>query len=141
MPEIAAAATAQRRFNMVLSSVFGGFALILAAVGVYGVMSHAVAVRTREMGLRMALGARARDVQSLILWEGLRLAAAGVSTGLVLGLWLVGWVASLLFQVDPHDSVTFAGSATILSSAALLACYLPARRATAADPATALRAE
>jgi putative ABC transport system permease protein len=141
MPEIVAAATAQRRFNMVLSSVFGVFALILAAVGVYGVMSHAVAVRTREMGLRMALGARARDVQSLILWEGLRLAAAGVSTGLVLGLWLVGWAASLLFQVDPHDTVMFAGSATILSSAALLACYLPARRATAADPATALRAE
>jgi putative ABC transport system permease protein len=141
MSEILAGVTALRRFNMMLSSIFGAFALVLAAVGVYGVMSYSVAVRTREMGLRMALGARPLDVQSMILRDGLWLAAGGVSIGLVLGLWLVRWIASLLFQVDPYDAVTFAGSATILACAALLACYLPARRATAADPATALRAE
>jgi predicted permease len=141
MNELLAAVTAQRRFNMVLSSVFGAFALTLAAVGVYGVVSHSVAVRTRELGLRMALGARARDVQSMILWEGLRLAAGGVLVGLVLGLWLVRWVASLLFQVDPYEASTFAVSAAVLAGAALLACYVPARRATMADPAMALRAE
>jgi predicted permease len=141
LEELLSAVTAQRRFNRLLLTVFGALALALAAVGVYGVMAYTVSVRTREIGLRMALGARESDVMRLVLREGLTLAAGGVALGIALGLWLANTARSMVFEIEPRDPATFIAVAGLLTAVALVACYVPARRATTADPALALKTE
>ena len=120
---------------------FGVLALILAAVGIYGVMSHVVAGRTREIGLRMALGAQLSDVQKLILKQGMFLAAIGSICGLVIALGGARMMKSLLYGVSTSDPVTFTCVALLLLSIALLACWVPALKASHVEPMIALRAE
>jgi predicted permease len=127
------------RMGAILLGAFAGLALLLAAIGVYGVVSFGVAQRTREIGLRMALGAGARSVQGMVLKQGLRLVAAGLSIGLVLAVVEARFLESLLFGVSGRDPLTFALVPLVLAVVALVACLLPARRATRLDPLTALR--
>ena len=130
-----------RRYPSVLIGSFAALALILAMVGLYGLVSYSVAQRTREVGIRMALGAGQRDVLRLVLGEGARLAALGVAIGVVSGLALTRLMRSLLFAVNPADPLTFIGVAILLAAVALLACLIPARRATRVDPIVALHYE
>ena len=141
MNEVAAASFAARRFNMLLLTLFAGLALVLAAVGVYGVMSYAVTQRTHEIGIRMALGAQVGSVITLMMKSGLAIAAIGVVIGLVGAFALTRLMRSLLFAVEATDKTTFAGVALGLLLIALFACYIPARRATKVDPLVALRYE
>ena len=129
----------QPLFSTCMFGLFALLALSLAAVGLYGVMSHAVAQRTQELGLRMALGARARDVLVLVLERGMALTLTGLAIGMVLALALAKVSEALLFDLSPTDPLTFAGVAGLLLSVAMLACYLPARRAGRVDPMVALR--
>jgi predicted permease len=129
------------RIGAVMFSVFGGLALVLAAVGLYGVKAYSVARRTREIGIRMALGAAPGTVQTMILREGVAMIVTGVTLGLLLGLGLGQLLASMLYQVSPVDPMTFIFAPLVLGLVALLACYLPARRATRVNPLTALRSE
>lgn len=132
---------APRRFSMVLVGIFASLALLLSAAGVYGVMSYAVAQRTREIGLRMALGALPRSVLGLIVARAIRLALIGIVLGIAGALALAHLLAALLYGVRPTDPATFAGVAFVLLLVALLACYLPAHRAMRVDPMVALRYE
>jgi putative ABC transport system permease protein len=132
---------AQRRLNMLLMGLFGGLAMLLSAVGIYGLLSHAVTQRTQEMGIRMALGAQVGDVLKLVLRQGMLLAFAGEAIGLVAAFALTRLIRGLLFGVTPNDAPTFIAVAGVLTTVALLACYLPARRATKVDPLIALRYE
>jgi predicted permease len=129
------------RIGATMFSIFGGLALILAVVGVYGVKAYSVARRTREIGIRLALGAEPGAVLSMILREGLVMTLVGTALGLLLALGIGRAFASMLYQVSPVDPVAFALAPLALTAAALLACYLPARRATKVDPLIALRAE
>jgi putative ABC transport system permease protein len=131
----------RRRFNLILLSVFGGVALVLAAVGIYGVISYGVTQRTHEIGIRLALGAQTRDVLTLVVRQGTMLALGGVALGLLAALALTRLMKTLLFGVSVTDPLTFAAIALLLISVAFLACWLPARRATKVDPMTALRHE
>jgi predicted permease len=141
MDQIVGESLADDRFATVFLAAFAAMALLLAAIGIYGVMSFAVAQRTHEIGVRMALGAGYRQVIRLVLGEGLWLAAAGLLLGLS-GAYLVGVVMkSLLFEVAPSDPVSIGAVSAVLLFAALLACYVPARRATRVDPMMALRVE
>jgi putative ABC transport system permease protein len=134
-------AVALPRFNALLLALFAGVALLLTMVGLYGVMAYAVAQRRHELGIRMALGAEARDVLKLVVGQGIRLALVGVALGLG-GAWaLTRLLNTLLFGVGATDPVTFGLIALLLMTVALLACWIPARRATKVDPLIALRSE
>ena len=132
---------AARRLSMTLLSIFAALALLLACVGIYGVISYLVGQRTHEIGIRVALGAERRDVMCLVLGQGARMALVGVAVGLAGALGLTRLMASQLFGVSPHDPLTFAAVALLLVAIALAACYFPARRATRVDPLIALRHE
>jgi putative ABC transport system permease protein len=141
MDDVVARSLSQARFSMLLLSIFAGFALMLSAVGIYGVMAYVVAQRTREMGIRLAMGAQAGDVLKLVLRQGGKLALAGVGIGISAAVALTRLMASLLFGVSAADPVTFAGVAILLTFVAIAACYVPARRATRVDPIATLRYE
>jgi putative ABC transport system permease protein len=130
---------AQPRFNAGLLALFALLALLLAAVGIYGVMAYAMAQRTQEIGLRMALGAQPRDVVKLVVGQGMKLVASGLALGLIAALGLTRWLKTLLFDVEVTDPLTYAMIAVLLAAVALVACYLPARRAAKVDPLVALR--
>ena len=131
----------QQRFNLQLIGLFAALAMVLAAIGLYGVMSYSVTQRTHEVGLRMALGAEGRDVVKLIVGQGMKLALAGVAIGLLAAFGLTRLMSGLLFGVSTTDPLTFGVIALLLVSIALLACWIPARRATKVDPIIALRYE
>jgi putative ABC transport system permease protein len=127
------------RFRTVLLTIFAGIALVLSAVGIFGVMAYSVSQRTRELGLRMALGASRENVMLLVLRQGLRLTLVGIGIGLAGTFFLTKYVASMLFNVPPYDPLTLVGVVLALMAISLCACYLPARRATLVDPIEALR--
>ncbi len=141
MAEVIGSSIAQPRFRTTLLSLFGGAALLLAAIGIYGVLAYTVAQQTREIGIRMALGANPGTVLRLVLGRGLRLAGAGTVIGVLAALMLTRLLGSLLFDVSATDPLTFAAVAGLLLGVALLACYVPARRAMRVDPMVALRYE
>lgn len=138
---IVAQSVSPRRFVMLLLGGFAGLALLLAALGIYGVISFSVAQRTQEIGIRLALGAQAADVLKLVLGQGAKLIFRGVVLGLLMAFLLAQVMRSMLFGVSATDPLTFGMIALLLTIVALLACYLPARRATKVDPMIALRCE
>jgi putative ABC transport system permease protein len=141
MGEMITRSLAPRRFQTVLLGSFAGVALVLSVVGIYGVVSYSVAERTREFGIRLALGARSQDVLRLVIRQGMWLATMGTALGLLASLVLTRLIQALLFGVSATDLMTFAGMAALLVTIALMACYVPARRATKVDPTVALRYE
>ena len=141
MREIVDNSISTRRLTLVLLGLFSGLALVLAAIGIYGVMAYSVALRTQEIGIRMALGAQHHDVLRLVLGQGARIALFGVLIGLAGAAALSRFLSSLLFSVSANDPFTFAGVAALLIGVALFACYIPARRAMRVDPIIALRYE
>ena len=138
MEKVLASTVARQNFNMLLLTIFAVIALLLAAIGIYGVMSYSVEQRTQEIGIRMALGSSRGDVLKLMLSQGLKLAGMGVAIGLALAYLLTRFLASLLFSVKAGDPWTLAAVAAILALVALIATYIPARRAAATDPGQAL---
>jgi putative ABC transport system permease protein len=132
---------AQARFSLVLMTVLGAVALLLTAVGVFGVISYSVSQRTREFGIRLALGEDPRQTKLSVVLGGMRLVLMSIAIGLVGSLVVTRLIAGLLYEVRPADPITFAGIGLLLAAVALLACYLPARRATRVDPALTLRSE
>jgi putative ABC transport system permease protein len=141
MTQVMAESTAREHFNTVLLSVFAAVALLLAAVGIYGVTAYAVQLRTKEIGIRIALGARASDVGRMVVFKGMTLALVGVVLGVVSTLALAPLLKSLLYGVEPYDPWVLMAVAFVLSAVALLATYIPARRATRIDPVLTLRWE
>jgi putative ABC transport system permease protein len=141
MNEVVSRALSNRRFAMVLLMLFAGLALVLSAVGIYGVMAYSVSQRIHEIGVRVALGALPRDVLRLILGQGISMAFAGAAIGLVAAVALTRWMAGLLYGVSSTDPLTYIAAPLLLGLVALLACFIPARRAARVDPIVALRYE
>jgi putative ABC transport system permease protein len=141
MNNLMAKSIARSRFNATLLAVFSLVALVMAAVGIYGVISYSVQLRTHEIGVRMALGAQRRDVLTLVVKRGIVLGLVGVAAGLIASFGLTRLIATLLFEVTATDTTVFAGVAGALFLVTLIACYIPARRATKVDPLVALRYE
>jgi len=141
MDEIRGESIAPQRLNLTLLSIFAGIAFVLAIVGIYGVMSYAVTQRTHEIGIRMAIGAQPRDVFKMILRQGMMLTIIGMAAGLLGAFALTRLMATMLFSVRPTDPMTFGGVALLLFAIALIACYIPGRRATKVDPVNSLRYE
>jgi hypothetical protein len=139
MDERLSNSVAARRFQMQLLGAFAGLALVIAMVGIYGVISYAVSQRTQEIGIRMALGAQAGDVLRMVAWRGMRLALIGVALGLAAALVLTRVMKNLLFKVSPTDPATFALITLLIVGVTLIASYIPARRATKVDPLLAIR--
>jgi predicted permease len=141
MQEVWSSSMAARRLTMILLGVFASLALMLACVGIYGVISYLVGQRTHELGVRMALGAQRRDILQLVIGEGAKMALIGAGIGAVAALILMRLMRNELFGVTAHDPLTFVGGALLLIVVALAACYIPARRAMRVDPMVALRYE
>jgi putative ABC transport system permease protein len=141
MRQLVSASMAQRRFTLLLIAVFAAVALLMAAIGLYGVMAYNVTQRTREIGIRVALGAQRADVMRLIVGQGLRLVTLGLALGLIAALVLTRLMKKLLFAVSETDPATFAAVVLLLTLGALLACWIPARRATRVNPIVALRCD
>ena len=141
MSEVIASSLAERRFSMILFGIFAGLALLLASIGIYGVVSYLAGQRTHEIGIRMALGAKQTDVLRMVLGAGMKMTVIGIFIGLLAALGLTRLMANLLFGVSATDPLTFVGVGTILAIVALAACYVPARRAMKVDPIVALRYE
>ena len=141
MTELVDGQLARPRFYLVLLGLFAVLALLLAAVGLYGVVSYVVTQRTREIGVRMALGAQRQDVVALMLWQGLRPAVAGMALGLLVAAAVGRVIEGLLYEVKPHDPFTIVAVSLTLLAVVLIACAIPARRASAVPPADALRGE
>jgi ABC-type antimicrobial peptide transport system permease subunit len=141
MVQVISGAVSRQNFTMVLLSIFAGMALVLAGIGIYGLMSYSVQQRTQEIGIRMALGGGRSRMLRLVLGEGMKLTTAGVVLGLALAYAVTRLLANLLFGVKASDPLTFTIVAATLTCVALVAAYIPARRATAVDPAIALRYE
>jgi len=141
MDEVSVESTASREFNMLLLSVFGGSALLLAAIGIYGLMAYSVQQRTREIGIRVAIGAESSQIRSMVVFEGMRLALAGIVLGVVASFGLTHLIAGFLFGVEASDATVFTAVPIILSAVSLFAVWLPARQAAGIDPMKALRCE
>jgi ABC-type antimicrobial peptide transport system permease subunit len=141
MTDIVDTSLAPARASMLLLALFAGVAVVMAAVGVFGVMSYTVNLRAREVGIRMALVARPSEVRRMVVADGMRQALVGVALGLVGAFWVTRAMTSLLFQVEPGDPMTLAAAAVLLLATAAMACYVPARRATSVDPLIVLRTE
>jgi putative ABC transport system permease protein len=139
LEEVISNSLSQRRFNSLLLVIFGALAGLLAAVGIYGVIAYSVTQRTNEIGIRLALGAQQRDVLKMILGQGIKLTLVGIAIGMIAALALTRILSSLLYGVSATDPLTFLGIPLLLTIVALLASYLPARRATKVDPCVALR--
>jgi len=141
LDQVFSAAISQERFQALLFGLFAALALLLACVGLYGVISYVVVQRTHEIGVRMALGAQPLDVLRLVIRQGMSLTLAGLVIGIVAGTFVTRVLTDMLFGVTPRDPLTFVGVPALLLVVALLACYIPARRATRIDPLIALRSE
>jgi len=141
MEEVVGASVAQPKLTMQFVGIFAGFALLLAAVGIYGLMAYSVTARKQEMGIRVALGARPADILRLVVGQGMRMTVIGVVVGVIVSLALTRLLASLLFGVRATDPLVFGAATVILAGAAFVACYIPARRATRVDPIVVLRYE
>jgi putative ABC transport system permease protein len=141
MEQVFSDSIAQRRLYLVLLGVFAAAALLLAAVGIYGVMCYSVSQRTHEIGIRLVLGAEQTEILKLILRRGAKLALLGVATGILAAMALTRLMSSLLFGVSPSDPATLAAVVMLLMLVAMVACYIPARRAMRVDPTVALRYE
>jgi ABC-type antimicrobial peptide transport system permease subunit len=141
MDQIVSLSTSRQRFNMWLMTVFGCSALLLAAIGIYGLMAYSVEQRTQELGIRLALGAEATTVRNMVVFQGMRLAVVGVIVGLAAAFGLARFLATFLFGVTTRDPLVFAGVPIVLTLVALGAVWLPARRGSRVDPLVALRAE
>ncbi len=141
MDEIVSISTSRQRFNMLVMAVFGGSALLLAAIGIYGLMAYSVAQRTQEIGIRLALGAGSGNVRQMVVFQGMRLAIVGVVVGVAAAAGLTRFIASFLFGVKPLDAAVFASIPVLLTIVAFIAVWIPARRASAVDPVIALRTQ
>jgi putative ABC transport system permease protein len=141
MDEIVVGTTSRQHFNMLLLSIFGAAALLMAAIGIYGVMAYSVQQRTQEVGIRMAMGAQAGNIRNMVIRQGMFLALAGVVLGIGGAFWLTRFIAGFLFGVKAWDPLSFLVTPLLLCAVALLAVWVPARRATQVDPMTALRFE
>jgi putative ABC transport system permease protein len=141
MNEVIAASLSERQFSMILLEAFAIVALLLASLGLYGVISYLVGQRTHELGIRLALGAQRNDVLRLVLGHGMKMALGGVALGLLAAFGLTRLLSTMLYGVSTTDPATFAIITVLLTLVALLACFVPARRATKVDPLVALRYE
>jgi ABC-type antimicrobial peptide transport system permease subunit len=141
MPEIIDRSLAQRRLTTALMVSFGAIALLLAAVGIYGVIAYGVTQRLREFGIRVALGATGRDVTRFVVWQGTSMAIGGALVGLVFAFATAGLMSNLVYGVASRDIASFVGAGAVLLLVAGVASYIPARRAAAVDPAVTLRSE